>query len=103
MNLNPHRAEKRRQAGAHSKRFAPDLPSVDEFAPAFGVRRLVAAFCAGDLSPGVLRGKVRSRAFDGDKSPRESGDESPHSKRFAPDLPGVNEFAPAFGVRRLVA
>jgi len=42
--------EKRRQAGAHSKRFAPGLPTVNELAPAFGVRRVGGSRAVFDLA-----------------------------------------------------
>jgi len=43
-------------------------------------------FGSGDSSPGQgLGGGARVRMFDGDKSPRQSGDKSPHSK-FRPAL-----------------
>ena len=53
----------------------------------FGVRRLVGAFTLADLSASkgafsaqLLAKRGRFGEFDADKSPRKSGDESPHSK-----------------------
>jgi len=54
--------------------------------PCFGVRGLVRALPPGDLSPGQrafsarLSSRIALSAFDGDKSPDESSDKSPHSK-----------------------
>jgi len=61
---------------------------IDEGRPLrYGVRRLVGAFTLADLSASkgafsaqLLAKRGRFGEFDADKSPRKSGDESPHSK-----------------------
>ncbi|HEY2952333.1 MAG TPA: hypothetical protein VGK40_07115, partial [Verrucomicrobiae bacterium] len=63
--------------------------SPASFASPFGVRGLVPAFPSGDSSPdktavGGRQCLGRHGVFDGDKSPAESGDKSPHSKGATP-------------------
>ncbi len=75
---------------------------------AFGVRRLVAAFFAGRLVGQQGASSTRYSvvasvsAFDGDKSPAQSGDKSPHSKHFATSSAG-NQVAGLNTYRQLAA
>ncbi len=83
---------------------------AEEGSAAFGVRRLVGAFRLADLSASKGAFSARCPAnrpriveFDGEKSPRESGDKSPHSPQSANRHYGVRRLVGAFRLADLSA